>query len=447
MRLLQKRMEKVLDENQPRDQAGFRKKFSTTDHTYTLNQVIEKTNEYSCPSALRHHSLNQHLRDICKSVPGSAEDGKETKVVMMQRIISYMSYLENTIRALCSQLNTKQNHRWTLLTSSLKDIERAGTWQKESAATHSENNMVCSIFPGMSLHRKLSSPTIDSTTDPKRNDSSCSVDLPVAESCLPSLKDEDSQDTIVHAPLGFALNRTDDTDMDKDEWCSSTENCGSNESEAIDEFLGANTDFQQCPFESLSVALENKIIESPCEVKWLGSPEKSPMTLQGKTSRFGIQCDLQTSEDQPSDLAHHLFVSPNKVIPAQLIGQRGKTHDKAWLRFWKSVAISGGNHKGANAAGLSANITMGSKKIISEFCQVVPSRLDNSRNEQIGIYSSDLEEDTFLPYDSQPDTTVVVGVVVVVVVIVALVVIEVWVVAVLVVLVVVVVALVLVVAV
>ena len=31
-RAIQNRMEKVLDENQPREQAGFRKKYSTVDH-------------------------------------------------------------------------------------------------------------------------------------------------------------------------------------------------------------------------------------------------------------------------------------------------------------------------------------------------------------------------------------------------------------------------------
>ncbi|GFS08727.1 endonuclease-reverse transcriptase [Elysia marginata] len=38
-------MERILDENQPHDQAGFRKAFSTTDHMHTLSQIIEKSNE------------------------------------------------------------------------------------------------------------------------------------------------------------------------------------------------------------------------------------------------------------------------------------------------------------------------------------------------------------------------------------------------------------------
>ena len=51
-RLLQNRMEKILDENQPREQAGFRKGFSTTDHLHALNQLIEKSNEYNLPLCL-----------------------------------------------------------------------------------------------------------------------------------------------------------------------------------------------------------------------------------------------------------------------------------------------------------------------------------------------------------------------------------------------------------
>ncbi|GFR95769.1 RNA-directed DNA polymerase (Reverse transcriptase) domain containing protein [Elysia marginata] len=46
---LQKQMEIVLHENEPCYQAGFRKKFSTEDHIYNLNQVIGKTKEYNLP--------------------------------------------------------------------------------------------------------------------------------------------------------------------------------------------------------------------------------------------------------------------------------------------------------------------------------------------------------------------------------------------------------------
>ena len=48
-KLLQTRIERTLDENQSREQAGFRKGYSTKDHLQALNQIIEKSNEYNLP--------------------------------------------------------------------------------------------------------------------------------------------------------------------------------------------------------------------------------------------------------------------------------------------------------------------------------------------------------------------------------------------------------------
>lgn len=39
-------MTKTLDVHQPREQAGFRKKYSTMDHIQVVTQIIEKANEY-----------------------------------------------------------------------------------------------------------------------------------------------------------------------------------------------------------------------------------------------------------------------------------------------------------------------------------------------------------------------------------------------------------------
>ena len=40
-------MKNILDDYQPREQAGFRSSYSTVDHLHALNQLIEKANEYN----------------------------------------------------------------------------------------------------------------------------------------------------------------------------------------------------------------------------------------------------------------------------------------------------------------------------------------------------------------------------------------------------------------
>eukprot|EP00057_Strongylocentrotus_purpuratus_P009229 XP_011663703.1 PREDICTED: uncharacterized protein LOC105438068 [Strongylocentrotus purpuratus] len=45
-KVIQNRIKDRLDSNQPREQAGFRAGFSTTDHLQAINQLIEKANEY-----------------------------------------------------------------------------------------------------------------------------------------------------------------------------------------------------------------------------------------------------------------------------------------------------------------------------------------------------------------------------------------------------------------
>ena len=48
-KIITTRLEKKLDENQPREQAGFRSKYSTTYHIQAINQLKEKCREYNIP--------------------------------------------------------------------------------------------------------------------------------------------------------------------------------------------------------------------------------------------------------------------------------------------------------------------------------------------------------------------------------------------------------------
>ena len=69
-------MEGVLNENQPREQAGFKKGYSTADHLQTINQRIEKWNEFKRPlcignidyekalDSIEHEAILEALRSI-----------------------------------------------------------------------------------------------------------------------------------------------------------------------------------------------------------------------------------------------------------------------------------------------------------------------------------------------------------------------------------------------
>ena len=48
-KVVTKRLEKTLDENQPREQAGFRSGYLTTDHIHIVNQLKEKCKEFNIP--------------------------------------------------------------------------------------------------------------------------------------------------------------------------------------------------------------------------------------------------------------------------------------------------------------------------------------------------------------------------------------------------------------
>ena len=51
-KVIKNRIERQLDENQAREQAGFRCGYSTTDHLQVMQQLIEKTCEYELPLCL-----------------------------------------------------------------------------------------------------------------------------------------------------------------------------------------------------------------------------------------------------------------------------------------------------------------------------------------------------------------------------------------------------------
>ncbi|GBP13562.1 LINE-1 retrotransposable element ORF2 protein [Eumeta japonica] len=74
-KIILNRISNTLDENQPKEQAGFRKNFSTIDHIHTVKQIMEKYNEYNKPlymafvdyskafDSISHTAIRESLRN------------------------------------------------------------------------------------------------------------------------------------------------------------------------------------------------------------------------------------------------------------------------------------------------------------------------------------------------------------------------------------------------
>ncbi|VDO16914.1 unnamed protein product [Brugia timori] len=63
-KLIKNRIYNTLDSHQPIDQAGFRKNFSTIDHIFTLNQILEKSREYNMPLCLMFIDFNKAFDSV-----------------------------------------------------------------------------------------------------------------------------------------------------------------------------------------------------------------------------------------------------------------------------------------------------------------------------------------------------------------------------------------------
>ncbi len=64
LKIIKDRISKVLDNKQPKEQAGFRQGFSTIDHIFTMNQILEETKEYNMECNLVFIDMNKAFDSI-----------------------------------------------------------------------------------------------------------------------------------------------------------------------------------------------------------------------------------------------------------------------------------------------------------------------------------------------------------------------------------------------
>ncbi|KAK6758449.1 hypothetical protein RB195_015957 [Necator americanus] len=86
-RVILNRIEKVLDEGQPCDQAGFRKGFSTIDHIHAVSKLIEVSREYKMPLCLTFIDLKKAFDSVETEAVAEALDNQDvpTQNIMVLR--------------------------------------------------------------------------------------------------------------------------------------------------------------------------------------------------------------------------------------------------------------------------------------------------------------------------------------------------------------------------
>lgn len=130
----------------------------------TLLKMMERHRENE---RVRHHTLNESMKKVCERVPGYSDVMKETKVVMMQKIIAYVCYLENTVHDLCEKLDLKVGDL-LMSTDFITEQLRTKKALKKDPPVLRQKAKIKSEHKKHQLEQrrlKISSPTIDSTTD------------------------------------------------------------------------------------------------------------------------------------------------------------------------------------------------------------------------------------------------------------------------------------------
>ncbi|KAK6762178.1 hypothetical protein RB195_023046 [Necator americanus] len=96
-RVILNRIEKVLDEGQPCEQAGFRKGFSTIDHIHTVSKLIELSREYKIPLCLTFIDLKKDFDSVETEAVVEALDnqGVPTQYIKVLREL-YSSFTTRT---------------------------------------------------------------------------------------------------------------------------------------------------------------------------------------------------------------------------------------------------------------------------------------------------------------------------------------------------------------
>ena len=141
------RIQRQLDENQPREQAGFRTGFRTSDHLHTLSQIIEKTKEYCldmCLGFVDYEKAFDSLdhQSLLDALQKQIDDEKYIRIIKaIYKDPSAKIHLENTATNSFKILKgVRQGDPISpkLFTAAMEDVFRNLDWQSKGIVINGE---------------------------------------------------------------------------------------------------------------------------------------------------------------------------------------------------------------------------------------------------------------------------------------------------------------------
>ena len=138
-KMLTARLEKILDENQPREQAGFRGGYSTTDHIRVINQLKEKCREFNIPLCIAFIDYEKAFDSVqTQAILSSLQDqGIEDAYIQLMKDIYTDSSVTVYLHKESEKINIKRGVRQgdtispKLFASTLESIFRRLNWENK----------------------------------------------------------------------------------------------------------------------------------------------------------------------------------------------------------------------------------------------------------------------------------------------------------------------------
>ena len=143
---LTKRIEKTIDENQPREKARFRSEYSTTDHIHVVDKLKEKCREYNIPlwiAFVDYEKVFESVQTVAVLISLQAQGIEDVYIELLKKIYTSSSTTVHLHKE-SNKINTRRGVRQgdtispKLFTAALESIFRRLTWENRGLKIDNE---------------------------------------------------------------------------------------------------------------------------------------------------------------------------------------------------------------------------------------------------------------------------------------------------------------------